>query len=152
MRSAGLSLFVLCVLAMASATHALHMEIFHKFSAKAVDAMRSRHGVDYAQDWPRQGTIAFQTMLRDHDVARHTHTARRMLAATSRDQYVFSTGNATEQLFGGGWVCLLDLSVGIMSPIHLQQLPSMHCPQSLHSSCAHAGCVKFFARSARLGS
>lgn len=94
---------LLCVLAMASsAVHAVQMELFHRFSPKAVAAMRSRHGEDYAADWPLEGTIAFQTMLRDHDVARHAHTARRMLAATSRDQYVFSQGNATEQLFGGG--------------------------------------------------
>lgn len=99
-----LLLIAMGVLAMAPVGHSLRMEIFHKFSPQAVAAMRSRHGDDYAVDWPVEGTLAFQTMLRDHDVARHTHTARRMLAATSRDQYVFSKGNATEQLFGGGWV------------------------------------------------
>lgn len=105
MRSPGLSVQVLCVLlvlAMASGAHAMRMETFHKFSPKAIEAMRARRGPDFAADWPREGTIAFQTMLRDHDVARHAHTARRVLAATAADQYVFSQGNATEQLFGGG--------------------------------------------------
>jgi hypothetical protein len=97
-----LLLIAMCVIATAPVGHSLRMEVFHKFSPQAVAAMRSRHGDDYAVDWPVEGTLAFQTMLRDHDVARHTHTARRMLAATSRDQYVFSKGNATEQLFGGG--------------------------------------------------
>lgn len=92
----------LVLLALASLADAFKMELFHKFSTLAVEAMRARHGVTYAADWPMEGTIGFQTMLRDHDVARHTHTARRMLAATSQDQYVFSQGNATEQLFGGG--------------------------------------------------
>jgi hypothetical protein len=88
---------------------AVKMELFHKFSSKALEAMRSRHGREYGADWPREGTIAFQTMLRDHDVARHANTARRVLAATSQDQYVFAQGNATEQLFGGGCVSLLTL-------------------------------------------
>lgn len=83
---------------------AVKMELFHKFSSKALEAMRSRHGREYGADWPREDTIAFQTMLRDHDVARHANTARRVLAATSQDQYVFAQGNATEQLFGGGCV------------------------------------------------
>lgn len=108
-------LCLLCVLAVASTgVDGLRMEVFHKFSSQAAEAMRSRHGDDYAADWPLEGTLAFQTMLRDHDVARHTHTARRMLAATSQDQYVFSAGNATEQLFGGGWVSSLNRRVKIL--------------------------------------
>ncbi|KAG0630469.1 hypothetical protein M758_1G180200 [Ceratodon purpureus] len=99
----GLSMVVLVLLVgVVASVEGLKMEVFHKFSAKAVEAMRERHGEEYGADWPAEGTIAFQTMLRDHDVHRHTGTQRRMLAATSADQYVFSQGNATEQLFGGG--------------------------------------------------
>ena len=76
------------------------LKIMHKFSSEAKEAMRSRNGADYGSDWPSEGTIAFQTMLRNLDVGRHTYTERRMLA--QQQQYVFAGGNATEQLFGGG--------------------------------------------------
>lgn len=76
------------------------LKIMHKFSSEAKEAMRSRNGADYGSDWPSEDTIAFQTMLRNLDVGRHTYTERRMLA--QQQQYVFAGGNATEQLFGGG--------------------------------------------------
>ena len=140
----GLSMVVLVLLVgVVASVEGLKMEVFHKFSAKAVEAMRERHGEEYGADWPAEGTIAFQTMLRDHDVHRHTGTQRRMLAATSADQYVFSQGNATEQLFGGGCVHFLSFHTSTKSTFSLL----LH-PTGLFPTMQCSGWVNYFSRSA----
>lgn len=91
--------FVSATLLVCSDGVPMKLDLVHKFSNKARETMKSRHGEDFV-DWPAEGTAGYHDLLRDHDVARHRGTER-ILVSKSK-QYTFARGNVTEQLFEGG--------------------------------------------------
>jgi hypothetical protein len=83
----------------------MSMRTVHKYSESAREIIKARYGDDHpaAASWPREGSIEYSQLLRNHDGARLAAAAsgsRRHLlstASTPPTSYTFAEGNKTDR-------------------------------------------------------